>query len=183
VDQEWWSQAQRDIAKSEYQIRSDGAGNGVWFHAPNRAQNFRTLCTPQGFRVIPRVSHASEAPAWSWGRALASWGPHHDMQSADAAELRINGNRLEYYRPGLIEWYTNDERGLEQGFIVNDRHNDAQRSGPDDPLRVEMTIDGTVIAELTDAGRGIDFLASGGARAIRFDRLSTVDAAGQALTC
>jgi hypothetical protein len=103
---DWWAEVQEEILRSEYHITwqeqahlTDLAGA---YHAPNRAHSLRTYFTPRGIRVIPRVG---ATPAWEWGLALAGVGYGDTVVPAGAAELAIDGGRIEYRRTGLIEWY------------------------------------------------------------------------------
>jgi hypothetical protein len=175
----WLGAVQQDIARLEYRITSgDPGARSAIYQAPNRAQNFRTHFTPDGIRVVPRAGHRAVAPAWEWGLALAAWGREGDLtQAATPAELHTNANRVEYRRDGLTEWYVNDPRGLEQGFTIL-----RKPAGNDSaPVRVDLSVTGSVTAVLSDTGQAVDFLAPGGARVIRFDHLQVVDSRGRAL--
>ena len=43
------------------------------------------------------------------------------LRVVEPVEPEVNGNRVEYRRGPLVEWYVNDERGLEQGFTLRER--------------------------------------------------------------
>ena len=116
----WWASVQGDIGRSEYQV--------TWqdhtylpdlpsaYQAPNRAQNLRTYFTPTGIRAVPRTG---DSAAWEWGLTLTGYGYEGAIQPVAPATLSSDGNRVEYRRGGLTEWYVNDERGLEQGFTLD----------------------------------------------------------------
>ena len=75
-----------------------------------------------------------------------------------------DGNRVEYRRTGLIEWYLNDERGLEHGFTL-----DAPPDGEGDLLVLEMALDTDLAPILTGdpaatAGQAIEFARARGQR-------------------
>jgi hypothetical protein len=84
------------------------------YQAPNRAQNLRTYFTPDGIRAIPRTG----STAWEWGLTLTGYGYEGAIQPVAPATLSADGDRVEYHRGSLTEWYVNDERGLEQGFTL-----------------------------------------------------------------
>ena len=108
----------------------------VW-QAPNRAQNLRTYFTEKGPRVVRRTE---TEPSWVWGLELVGFGvadcalrignPVIDASVSPAlrkasepcppvVETKREGNRIEFRRQGgLVEWYVNDPKGLEQGFTV-----------------------------------------------------------------
>lgn len=145
----WRDSIERDIAHSEYRVtwQDETALDGLAgaHQAPNRAQNLRTYFTPDGIRVLPRMAHRTVAPAWEWGLALASWGRAAGGRQVQAAALRphmrVDGNRVEYRRGDLVEWYVNDTRGLEQGFTLS-RRPDAIASdgaaGESGPMRLQL---------------------------------------------
>ncbi|TPW04263.1 MAG: FG-GAP repeat-containing protein, partial [bacterium] len=170
---------QRDIAQSEYHIPRDcgPADPAAGYQSPNRAQNFRTYFDGDGIRLIPRTTQ-DEVPAWEWRLTLAGWGRQGSMtEPAGAPQVSVNGNRVEYRRGDLTEWYVNDARGLEQGFTIDRRPG----SGEAGSLRVELAVGGSLKASLAEDGQTVDFLTPAGARAIRFDHLSVVDAGGREL--
>jgi len=50
------------------------------------------------------------------GLRLAAYGRGRRLQAPAPASVHAEGTRVEYRRGGLIEWYDNQARGLEQGF-------------------------------------------------------------------
>jgi hypothetical protein len=184
VRADWWSAVQRNITQSEYQISCErgptAAEAATGYQAPNRAQNFRTFFGADGIRVIPRAAHRDEAPAWEWRLALAGWGREGALEEpAGPPQMTTNGNRIEYRWEDLTEWYVNDARGLEQGFTIERRPEAGgapSGSAARGPLRVELTVGGSLKATLADEGEAVNFMTPVGARAIRFDHLHVVDA-------
>jgi len=203
VSPAWMSDAQRHVARREYDItlcRDDPrAGSKTVrverrpaevFQAPNRAQGFRTTFDAEGIRVIPRIAPSGEAPAWEWRLSLVEWGRDGEMRSAERCASRAaTGNRIEYVRDGIKEWYVNDERGLEQGFVIEsagadttaDSHSEAQALAVASPLRLEMAVGGNIVARVTDEGRATEFMVDVGTGVIRFDALHAFDSTGREL--
>jgi hypothetical protein len=180
----WWSAVLKDIAASEYGV--------IWqdpttlpdvpagWQAPNRAQNFRTYFTAEGIRVIPR-SNADVKPAWEWGLTLVAYGRDGEMTKAGCGDFRTNGNRVEYDHHEIVEWYVNDAHGLEQGFTIANRPAAKSPNGRAEILRIELAVLGNTSAQVAENGAAVDFLAPGGARAIRFADLHVADANGAEL--
>jgi hypothetical protein len=178
----WWQSAQRDIARSEYEVRPSAEMRGAaGYQAPNRAQGFRTCFDEEGIRLQPRLTRRGERPAWEWGLTLRACGREGSMSAIMPATLQVSGNRVEYQRGGLIEWYINDERGLEQGFTIECDPGPAAPGSAESILRLDMAVSGNVAARLDDNNDAVEFLAAGGARAIRFASLRVVDSTGQSL--
>ncbi|MCX5770679.1 MAG: hypothetical protein NTZ09_10465, partial [Candidatus Hydrogenedentes bacterium] len=110
VSADWWGQVQKDIAAGEYSVTwqdetvlPEVAGA---YQAPNRAHDLRTYFTEAGPRVVRRTS---ETPEWVWGLELLAIGDC-GLRIEDAPpveELRVNGNRIEYRRGDVVEWYVN----------------------------------------------------------------------------
>ncbi len=174
---DWWAQAQVAIRGSEYRPKAVPAGEPAGaihtVRAPNRAHNFRLTFTPEGVRVTPRTS---AGPDWSWGLQLTGIGRAGDLRRPEAARLRVNGERVELVRGRLTEWYVNDERGLEQGFTL-----DEPWPGADDELVVRMAVTGSLQPKMEAGHRAIGFAPPGGATVLRFGQLLAWDATGREL--
>ena len=173
----WRAQAQAEIRGLEYRPKavpageSDGALHTV--RAPNRAHNFRLTFTPEGVRVTPRTR---TGPDWSWGLQLTGIGRAGDLCRPEAARLRVDGDRVELVRGRLTEWYINDERGLEQGFTLEEPW-----PGADDELVVRMAVTGSLRPKMEAGHRAIGFAPPDGATVLRFGQLLAWDASGREL--
>jgi hypothetical protein len=177
VGQEWWAAAQQEIAASEYratwQERAGAAGEGA-YQAPNRAHNLRTTFTPAGIELAPRTG---EHAAWRCGLTLVAVGLGGVSQKVVPATPVANGNRVEYRRGALTEWYVNDARGLEQGFTI-----EAPPPGAAGvQLRLDLAVAGDLTPELAADEQAVDLLGAGGARAVRYAGLAVTDARGTVL--
>ncbi len=176
---DWWSRVQADIQGSEYQVTwqektllPDGRPA---YQAPNRAKNLRTYFTAEGVQWIPR---GGDTPSWRVGLSLSGVGAGERLAAVSAAKPEASGNRVEYRRDGIVEWYVNDERGLEQGFTL------AKRPFPvlaGEPLRLALSVSGNTTPRLSEDGRAVEFLAPGGALALRYADLVALDARGRRL--
>ncbi|HEV8481073.1 MAG TPA: hypothetical protein VGR66_09795, partial [Candidatus Eisenbacteria bacterium] len=106
---QWLATVEARIARAEYAI------SGTEPQAPNRAHDLRIYFEANGVRVVPRVATSQ---SWSWQLSLAGYGRESALRAPGRARRAAHGNRMEYRRGDLIEWYVNDEQGLEQGFTL-----------------------------------------------------------------
>jgi hypothetical protein len=112
-DPNWMSAVSRDIAAREYHALATERG----LQAPNREQGFRTYFDARGIRVVDRARDTETLTELR----LESWGRAEHMRSADAGSVHHQDGRVEIRRPGIVEWFENEARGLEQGFDVHER--------------------------------------------------------------
>jgi len=115
----WLKQVQGEVQKHEYDLSWQAAPvvNGIeasW-HAPNRAQGFRTYFTAEGIRVVPRTE---SEPSWRWGLALVGYGRGGTSWAVPSASRAPSGHRIEYRRGAFEERYENTAAGLEQSFTL-----------------------------------------------------------------
>jgi hypothetical protein len=80
-----------------------------------------------------------------------------------------------------VEWYVNDARGLEQGFTIERDPSENEWDVAMSHLGVHMAVTGSVTAIVDECAQAVDFLAVGGAVAIRLNALHVVDATGREL--
>ncbi len=191
VPADWWSTVQQNVRQSEYHVTWQDQTNlsdvPAAYQAPNRAHNLRTYFTPAGIRVIPR---AGDSATWEWALTLTGYGyaGDDDLQPAAPAQLVADGKRIEYRRDGpstgsgqaLVEWYVNDENGLEQGFTINQRP--PSSSDQSSELILNLAVSGNLTPNLIDDGQVIEFTTtSGGVRVLRYSDLHAYDATGRRL--
>ena len=181
VASDWWGQVQKNIRAREYNLRWQERTlqpdlKAAW-QAPNRAQNLRTYFTPEGVRVIPRTE---ATPSWEWGLVLERYGYQNNLHPVPVAELVAEGNRIEYRRGSLTEWYVNDPRGLEQGFTLAVPPEPAQ-AAEIETVVVQLAVRGNVTPVLSADRQTLEFLSPAGVRVLRYGKLHVVDAGGRAL--
>ncbi len=166
VDQSWKESVCAALEAREYHasVAVDGQ-----LQAPNRAHNLRTRFGERGIEVVPR----QDSPGWQFGWEMRSWGRPGRMEAAGRATPTADGSRVTYERPGLVEWYTNSARGVEQGFTV-----DRSPAG-DGALTIEGQVRGGLRAELRD--NAVDFVDAHGANVLRYTELYVWDARGREL--
>jgi hypothetical protein len=185
VPADWWAIVQEDMRRSEYyltwQDQTYLPDLPAAYQAPNRAHNLRTYFTSEGPVVIPRVwAEGAETPPWRWGLRLAAWGREGASQPVQAATLHVEANRVEYRRGEVVEWYVNDEQGLEHGFTLNA----PPRSGKAASgawIVLKMDLYGDLNATLNSSASAIELTTSGGVGVIHYGELAAVDAIGREL--
>jgi len=186
---DWWTTVQEDIRQSEYHVTWQDqtylADTPAAYQAPNRAQNLRAYFTPAGVRLIPRV-FAGDAPPWEWGLSLSGYGyANAPAEALPAPTLIANANRIDYSYPSkiqnpkskIIEWFVNDERGLEHGFTLNQPPAGANA---ENWIVLDLTLTGDLTPRLT--GSAVEFATPGGVTVLRYGDLRVNDAAGRELS-
>ena len=176
---DWLTAIQEHIRQSEYQVtwqeRSVLQGAPAAYQAPNRRQNLRTYFLSSG----PRLVRRTEAnPSWQLGFTLTGLGYGTGLQPPGVAWLVAEDNRLEYRRGSLIEWYRNDEQGLEQGFTLSQP---PTTGDPSNPLTLRLDLSGDLRVELAPNGQSAAFLTASSQPLLSYAGLKAWDAAGRAL--
>ena len=162
--------------------RSAGAGDGLRQaferaryaledsgHGSYRGRNPAQRLTLEFDGREARLSH----PDGSVSFHLTGYGYGERMQPPAQARLTGAGNRVEYQRGDLTEWYVNGSQGLEQGFTL------AKRPGTDprgEPLVIAMGVSGG-LAPVEKAGDGAVLFGT----VLRYAGLKAVDARGRVL--
>ena len=173
-----WSDIQKQIRDSEYELAPAEPGTpGVprtGWQALNWAQDLRAYFNEERIQVVPR---REPEPSWEWGLTLKSYGYQGRTRPVRTAERVAGGNRIEYRRGDLTEWYVNEERGLEQGFTL------AAPPGArgEDFLSIELDLSGTLVPKLTEDGTAILFEDRRGRTILRYSGLLAWDAGGREL--
>jgi hypothetical protein len=172
------------VAAEEYRITSS---SGV-FHAANRAQNLRSYFDGTGWKLTRRTCGNGALdqgpqqdcePEWTLllstveidGVPLAEVSP--DVGScADTSNVGVLGEclpRLEYHRGAAIEFYTNEPRGIEQGYEL------LYDASPDIDIRIKISYDGLGLRALDD---GLLVFSDDEKDRVYYGKLYAVDATG-----
>ena len=149
-------------------------GEGGAWQARNPGQQWTTRFDGRGFLTTP------QAAEWRWGLALASYGfGDHHTAAGGAPEVRTDGGRLTYRWDGRMEeWFVNDPRGLEHGFVLQERPAGA---GDGQPLEVVLAVRGGLRAGLSADGQTVHFRDKAGAPVVNYGGLKVWDADGKVL--
>jgi sugar lactone lactonase YvrE len=120
-----------------------------------------------------RLSH----PDGSVNFHLTGYGYGDRLRKPARATLTGTGNRVEYQRGDLTEWYVNGSQGLEQGFTL------AHRPGPDresDPLVIALGVTGELLPAQKADEDSVRFESRKGV-VLRYAGLTASDARGRIL--
>ncbi len=142
----------------------------------NPAQDFHISFKNGAVSVLPLGSSTSP---WEWGIALAGYGHGAAVQPPGPARMSSSGNRVEYDRGALSEWYVNSPRGLEQGFTLRQPPTSWDRQVG--PLRLDLTTTGPLTGALSQDGAVVIFSSPDSAQALRYSGLLAYDSTGTQL--
>ncbi len=167
-----WSsiRAAYDAGRHRFQPTATG------WQAGNPGQRWTTAFDRRGFLTSPQSGD------WTWGLELQAYGFESGRRSvAGVPAVTAAGQRLAYQWDALVEeWFINDRRGLEHGFIVRER----PAAAPDAPLSTLnflIGVRGGLRPHLTADARGVDFRDASGLTVLTYDGLKVWDADGRML--
>jgi len=207
VTEDWWAAVQEQIRQDMYDLSSGMSHQGY-----NLAHNFDLTFTSDGVRLTPRqpaldpardesrdpLPAADQQPAaadeeeqWEWGLVFTGYGYASTLPSTGQgnvqpvsapAEMIADGNRVEYRRDGITEWYINDDRGLEQGFTIDTPPASPDGRASGEGLILEMSLDTDLIPLLSTDAQAIEFTLPGdNVVLLRYAELYVTDATGREL--
>ncbi len=174
IDGDWWSAARAAMIAAEYAVTP---GPGGVLQAPNREHGLRTFFDPDGIRVVSRTDPRSD---WELGWTTTRWGRTDLMRPAEAVSPVADDRRVVYARAGIVEWYENTPRGVEQGFTLHRSPPGAGALCIEGSLTECTNEPRRLLADLDPSGRWIDF-SHDGAHVLRYRDLVVVDACGREL--
>lgn len=151
---------------AEYEYHASENADGL--QAPNRGHNLGTYFDASGIWVHDRTAAGSPKLA---GLSLTGMGHGGNLKPVPARTVEHAEARVEIRRPGVIEWYKNSTKGLEQGFTLPERMNG------EGPLVLELAVK---YARATLKGQTIELVTDAG-RHLRYGKLIAQDANGQIL--
>jgi hypothetical protein len=148
VSTQEWATIQARIEAEHHKI-TESDRPGKLYRADNPTQRFTAHFGAEDVLISPL---GRGEPAWQLGLRLTSWGDADDLQPVQPAGAIADGNRVEYRRGPLTEWYVNTTMGLEQGFTI-----EAPPGDGIEELVLEMTVEGDLTAKLAGAGNSVSF--------------------------
>ena len=138
-----------------------------------RADNIK-----QGFKVTFSNDAATIfVGANSWELKFAGLGYGENMQYLPCEQIVQRGNRLEYYRDSLTEWYINGPFGLEQGFTVS-RKPESENGGL---LTIGFVMSGGLKISVDANHKGLTAYDKDGATVFHYGGLRALDSDGKEL--
>jgi hypothetical protein len=170
---------------------------GGW-QARNPGQQWTTRFDGRGFVATPREGD------WTWGLELRGYGFGERLTSVGGQPPRVkaDGQRLTYdWDSTLQEWWVNDQRGLEHGYVVKERpgqksgrqgdeetgRNSERDSSPGLPvsespcLSFDLATRGNLLPQVSADALGVHFLDASGATVLNYAGLKVWDADGRTL--
>ncbi len=168
ADPGWMGRTAAALSSMEYCPSRTEQG----LQAPNRAQGFRSWFGPERVTIAPRRAGTT---VWSWSWQTHGFGREDRIEPVLPTEPVQTAARVEYPRPGWVEWYENGTAGLEQGFTIEVRPKGAGR------LCIQGRVGGELRGFPASDPHGLDFRQADGATILRYGRLTAADACGRAL--
>ena len=154
------------LERARYSL--EDSGHGTW-----RGENPAQRLTLEFDGQEARLSH----PDGSVALHLTGCGYGERLRKPPGARLTGTGNRVEYQRGDLTEWYVNGSQGVEQGFTL------ARRPGTDrdsDPLVIALGVSGELLPAQGPGEDSVRF-ESGKGVVLRYGGLTAWDARGHVL--
>ena len=156
-------------AHSAWQHGFTTMANGCW-QARNSGQRWKTIFDGRGF-----LTHPNDG-SWQWGLEMSSYGfgARQKDVTGPAAGIKKDGQRLSYqWGTGFTEWFINDSRGLEHGFILEQRPSGALEG---EDLDVVLSVRGSLRPALTQDGQTVAFQDTSGSAVVHYAGLKVWDA-------
>ncbi|MCP4542448.1 MAG: tandem-95 repeat protein, partial [Chloroflexi bacterium] len=149
----------------EFHVVADSAGG---LQAKNTAHGLNSSFGDGGFRV--------QSGNDFFQLRLRQYGYGATLFPVQTATPQVDGNRVEYLRGDLTEWYLNGPLGLEQGFTL-----DAPPPTAEGPLTLLLDLSSSLQAQVQADKRGLSLNRAGGSAALTYSGLTAYDADGQEL--
>ena len=192
-----WSGIRAAYEAGRHAFQPVDGKDGHW-QAHNPGQQWVTRFDGRGFLASPRGG------GWTWGLELLSYGSREMQTPVGACPPRVNakGQRLSYDWDATVqEWWVNDPRGLEHGYVIAQRPHDETRSGekeksgrptsdtasPNRPdtasswLSLTLASRGNLQPKITADAQGVFFQETSGTTVVNYTGLKVWDADGKTL--
>jgi hypothetical protein len=123
----------------------------------------------------------TDAASRSLGLHFRGFGRESCAHADSSVCVSRAGDRIEYHHLGIDEWYTNDARGLSQGFTIDSPPDDTAPTDSRSPIQIQFAVSGGLRSKLDADACGITFIESDGTPAMRCSGLAAWDACGREL--
>ncbi len=144
------------------------------WQARNPGQQWTTRFDGRGFSAKP------DGASWTWGLEFQSYGfGKTRTEISGTPDVRAEGQRLSYqWNDSVEEWFVNDQRGLEHGFIVRERPQGGQAG---EALTFTMSTVGPLRPTVSKDAQTVHFRDALGAPVLNYSGLKVWDAEGTVL--
>ncbi len=168
-----WVSIREAHAAWQHRVSPVEGRNGEW-QAHNPGQQWTTRFDGRGFTTSPHGA------SWQWGLALQSYGfGHSHTEVGGVPEVKTDGGRLTYqWDQQMEEWFVNDQRGLEHGFVLRER---PAGGGRGQPLEVVLTVRGGLRTILSADRQTLHFRDDARAAVLNYGGLKVWDVDGKVL--
>lgn len=147
-----------------YAVRGQPGG----LQADNTQQHLRSHFTAREIEV--------RSGSADWRMRLERYGYGKDLEPLTEADPEAAGNRIQYQRGTLTEWYVNGPLGLEQGFTIS--RPPGQSHGKE--LTIELALSGNLVA-FKDDDQQVTLKDGAGKARLRYSGLQAQDSTGRKL--
>ncbi len=166
------------VDQARHAVRPVEGVVGQWW-AQNPANSFNARFTPEGLVMSVAVSSRDGRArhlSTLWRTVGVGYGENLVPVGEGEVSVSAEPGRVEIARPGLVEWFVNRKEGLEHGWTLSERS-----VGEDGiaPLRLEMALEGDLLAEVSGDGRYVVLRDPEGGEALRYEKLKVWDAEGR----
>ncbi|MBK8090668.1 MAG: choice-of-anchor D domain-containing protein [Verrucomicrobiaceae bacterium] len=117
---------------------------------------------------------------WTWGLELKSYGRGtRQAQVSGKPTVKAEGQRLSYqWDADVQEWWVNDPRGLEHGYVIHSR----PEGDPAEELTFLLGTRGSLRPKVSADAKGVEFCDAAGTTVLNYTGLKVWDADGKVLT-
>jgi hypothetical protein len=175
ISQGAWGKIMAQISEDQYRISRDlsASDDNNVYRAVNPANGLRASFDQQGVGIKP----LSKDKDWQLNLSLSAYGVEGSVKPVSPAEPKEVSEGLEYVHKGIRQWYKNDNRGLEQGFTIEN----PLEKGSSDQLMLILNTSGSLTPKESTSGNRIGFYDPSGNMALSYGDLKVVDADGKKL--
>ncbi|MDR3573793.1 MAG: choice-of-anchor D domain-containing protein [Anaerolineaceae bacterium] len=114
-------------------------------------------------------------PGLGWSISFNGFGRGHELSHLNTSKMVQSGNRQEYQRGALTEWYRPTVLGLEQGFTIQ------KAPGGSGNLILQLNVQTDLPGSTLADASGVIFSSAAGDQALHYDNLRAFDAKGKEL--
>jgi len=178
VSNDWWEAVKEQILEEEYGLvpseDDPHRGPGDSFTAFNRVHGFAVRFSEGSVRIEPAPESEH---SWMWEMKLAGVG-REAARPVPFIGMGVQGNRIDYDRGGVKEWYRNSERGVLQVFEIPVRP-----EGESETLHLDLALSTALRPSISADGQVIDFYTNESTVAVlRYTQVKVTDAEGVELS-
>jgi hypothetical protein len=156
------------LETDRYKFAATRIDTEIRYETENPANRLRASFSREDARVV--WSDAGEM-----NLRLTAVGYGDEQEALPDVEPRINGKRIEYRRGPIIEWYVNDPRGIEQGFVLPRR---LREKAPGE-LTLTLSMSGDVTPQMDGDGQDVVLKDEAGRVVLRYGQLAAWDVRGK----